>query len=408
MKSLTPSFFLSTLLSLTNACMDPSEVPDIDFDGLIKFNNARRSLAMAPPPKTALTNISIFDGHRLIPNSTIVIDGGILSHNTDGATFINGQGGVLLPGFIESHAHPMNLTNLETFAANGVTTVMTMACYSELMCSSLKNHTGLPSVFAPGVPATAPNSTHALLALMAANQTDTITTPADAAPFVAAQLALGADYIKLVVERPGGASLDQATLSALVSAAHDAGKITVTHAVTHAGQLMALAAGSDMIHHAPLDTPLLASDAAQFLTQGLVSVPTLSIEAAFANAKIYPGDNYAAASASVTALHAAGVPILVGTDANEIGGKALPVVPFGTSFHAELGMLVQAGLTPLQALRAATVEAAEWFGLGDRGVIRVGARADLVLVKGNPLEDISATSNIQRVWIGGVEFAGGS
>ena len=71
------------------------------------------------------------------------------------------------------------------------------------------------------------------------------------------------------------------------------------------------------------------------------------------------------------------------------------------SLHRELGLLVAAGLTPLQALTAATSGPADAFRLQDRGAVAPGLRADLVLVEGNPLEDIAHSLNIVAVWRGG-------
>lgn len=81
-------------------------------------------------------------------------------------------------------------------------------------------------------------------------------------------------------------------------------------------------------------------------------------------------------------------------------------VAFGSSLHDELENLMEAGMTSLEALRAATVLPARYFGLRDRGVVKEGMRADLVLVGGNPLVDIRATRDVRRVWIGGVEVGG--
>jgi imidazolonepropionase-like amidohydrolase len=76
-------------------------------------------------------------------------------------------------------------------------------------------------------------------------------------------------------------------------------------------------------------------------------------------------------------------------------------VPHGESLHDELGLLVEAGLTPVEALRAATTLPALYFGMGDRGIIAPGTRADLVLVDGDPTQDIAATRAIRGVWIAG-------
>jgi imidazolonepropionase-like amidohydrolase len=66
-------------------------------------------------------------------------------------------------------------------------------------------------------------------------------------------------------------------------------------------------------------------------------------------------------------------------------------------------LLIDAGLSSVEALRAATVLPAQYFGLHDRGVIKPGRRADLVLIDGDPIADIHATRLIRRVWCAGVE-----
>jgi hypothetical protein len=98
---------------------------------------------------------------------------------------------------------------------------------------------------------------------------------------------------------------------------------------------------------------------------------------------------------NVAALHAAGVPILAGTDAPN------PGLVHGASLHRELEHLVEAGLSPQDALAAATSVPARVLGLTDRGVIDVGARADLILVSGDPTSDIAASASIVDVWLGG-------
>ena len=78
-------------------------------------------------------------------------------------------------------------------------------------------------------------------------------------------------------------------------------------------------------------------------------------------------------------------------------------VPHGKALHEELGLLIEAGLTPVEALRSATVLPASYFGLTDRGEILPGRRADLVLVEGDPTQDIAATRAIRGVWVAGVQ-----
>ena len=94
-------------------------------------------------------------------------------------------------------------------------------------------------------------------------------------------------------------------------------------------------------------------------------------------------------------MNAAGVPIMAGTDA------AAPNVFPGFSLHEDLFFLVQAGLTPMQALQAATVRPAEFMGSEEQGSILPGKRADLILLDANPLEDIRNTQRIRAVVLKG-------
>ncbi|WP_460433953.1 amidohydrolase family protein [Angustibacter speluncae] len=69
--------------------------------------------------------------------------------------------------------------------------------------------------------------------------------------------------------------------------------------------------------------------------------------------------------------------------------------------HDELSRLVAAGLDPVQALRGATSTAAEVFDLRDRGTLRPGSRADVLLCGGDPTRDITRTRDVRGVWIAG-------
>jgi Amidohydrolase family len=104
----------------------------------------------------------------------------------------------------------------------------------------------------------------------------------------------------------------------------------------------------------------------------------------------------AARAKVVKALHDAGGRLLVGTDTPH------PFVMPGFAVHEELANFVSVGLSPYEALKAATVDAAEFVGAsGEFGVVKAGARADLVLVEGNPLDDIANASRIVGVMVRG-------
>jgi len=97
-------------------------------------------------------------------------------------------------------------------------------------------------------------------------------------------------------------------------------------------------------------------------------------------------------------LRRAGVTILVGSDSQ--GGGIFP----GASLHRELAHLVSAGLTPGEAIRAATLDSATYLANGEPiefGAVRVGLKADLLLVEGDPTQDITRLQDIREVILGG-------
>ena len=113
----------------------------------------------------------------------------------------------------------------------------------------------------------------------------------------------------------------------------------------------------------------------------------------------FPGGNRTSSEDlryNISALHEAGVPILAGTDAPNPGSV------HGASLHHELRLLVEAGLTPAEALAASTSVPAKQFKLADRGRVAVGRRADLLLVEGDPAADIRHLADIAGVWKAGV------
>lgn len=100
--------------------------------------------------------------------------------------------------------------------------------------------------------------------------------------------------------------------------------------------------------------------------------------------------------------HKAGIPMLAGTDCGVSNNYVMP----GWSMHEELAMLVQAGLTPAEALRTATIHPARWRGVEmTEGSVAQGMKADLLLLRANPLTAIGATRELESVILGGKLYA---
>jgi len=212
----------------------------------------------------------------------------------------------------------------------------------------------------------------------------------------------GADVIKTATtggasSRPGHGPLDAAfslpEMQALVTESHALGRRVMCHALGGPGLRTALEAGVDSIEHGCyLDAePMLM---AKMAAQGTFFVPTLTVyvyhrESASPHVRTRAVALYSHHVASVQRALELGVPIAAGTDA---GGHGHP------KNALELKYLVEAGLTPMQALRSATQWAAQCLGLErDLGTIEQGRFADLVVVNGSPLTDVTLLLDPARV-----------
>jgi imidazolonepropionase-like amidohydrolase len=371
---------------------------------------ARKSgIPAAGGPRTAVANVRVFDGDRIGDPTTVVIDGGALAPGDEADVEIDGACGILLPGLIDAHVHLHELANLEQLASFGVTTALDMASWPPSFVDSLRGRPGVTDIRSAGGSATAPGSVHSGIPDFPPE--GILAGPEAAAPFVARRVAEGSDYIKVIADIPGP---DAATLAALVSEAHAHGKLIVAHAAKHDAYAMAVAAGCDVLTHVPLDRPLDAHLASQMVEQRQVAVPTLTMMegivarliaagiASVPGSGAAQGPAYANARDSVGVLYASGVPVLAGTDSNA-APFAPAAVAHGESLHRELELLVAAGASTLDALRAATALPATHFGLDDRGHVAPGLRADLVLLRADPLQDITNTRTLAKVWCAGAE-----
>lgn len=212
----------------------------------------------------------------------------------------------------------------------------------------------------------------------------------------------GADVIKTATtggasSRPGHGPLDAAfslaEMEALVTESRALGRRVMCHALGGPGLRTALAAGVDSIEHGCYldeDATLLG----QMAVQGTFFVPTLTV---YVYHRESPAPHVRERAVALHAHHVAsvrralelGVPIAAGTDA---GGHGHP------KNALELKYLVEAGLSPMQALRAATQWAAACLGLErEIGTVEKGRLADLVLVAGNPLDDVTLLLDPARI-----------
>ncbi len=401
-------------------------------------------------------NVIPMDQERVLTNQTVTIRNGKITAITDasqakpaaGALVVEGSGKYLIPGLAEMHAHVPPVDDLEPmkevltlFLANGVTTIRGMLGHS--LHLKLRDQIRSGGVPGPHFYTTGP-SFNGL----------TVKTPEEGAQRVRDQKAAGYDYLKL---HPG---LTLRNFNAVAATAKEVGIPFVGHVSSGVGVWRAIESGYSSIDHldgfieglippdqlpGESETGLFAmfvsdkADRSQIpkLMQALKAqhiwvVPTQALaerwfspippkdldqapEMKYMNNQTREGwirakqnilDNKAYNAEEIKkyiqlrrdlikACYDSGVGLLLGSDGPQVFN-----VP-GFSVHHELRYLVDAGLTPYQALRTGTVNVAEYLNqTASTGTIAVGKQADLVLLNGNPLQDISQTTRIEGVLLG--------
>ncbi|MBE7163545.1 MAG: amidohydrolase family protein, partial [Williamsia herbipolensis] len=298
---------------------------------------------------------------------------------------------------IDTHVHLTSRADLDALAANGVTTAIDMASWPAEATAELRAAADTTTFRSAGVPFIGPAGPHSHFGMP---PHAVLTDPGAAASGVAQRVADGSDFIKIVTEAPGRGGPTPEAVRAVVVAAHAAGLRVVAHASHIDAFTMSVDAGADIITHVPTETPVPEDIARQMRAQGQIAIPTLTVSELLTSAMPRPGSSYEAARGSVVTMSRVGVRILAGTDS--VSGADVPfTIEHGLTLHHELQLLVGAGLTPIEAIHSTTRDAAATFGLHDRGVVRPGGRADLVLVDGDPTNDITDTTKITGVWIAG-------
>lgn len=414
-------------------------------------------------------NARVFDGQRDRGITPVLIDGARIVHigtplpaAATGARRVDYTGKTLLPALVSNHAHVGNTQGLEhgdrfytrdnvvrdlrQFQRYGITTVTALGMNGADFFALRTEVNADPRLGAQlygagggiGAPDGAPPADSMGL------RHDPVARPRtaeQARAAVATQHADGVDLIKLWVDDLGGKRpmMNPEVYRAAIAEAHARG-LTVAAHIHDLDQARDLVdARVDILAHGIRDRAVDPMLARKMRDQGTWYIPTVAIDEAnywyaeHAQALQQPflrqalhrdvlarwsqpewqraqlaGSGIPAAREAVATnldnvrrLHAAGVKLGFGTDAG-----AMPHRVIGVAEHRELQLLVQAGLSPAQALQVATSQAADLLGLADRGRIAAGKRADLLVLDADPLTDIANTQRIGAVWQAGQEVAG--
>ena len=222
------------------------------------------------------------------------------------------------------------------------------------------------------------------------------------------QIKYGAKVIKVCASggvmsltgSPGAQHFSDEELRAIVDEAHRRGIKVAAHAHGDQGIRAGVEAGIDCIEHGSLMT----RETMEFMIErGTFLVATSYLAEGLDVSRVHPAlrakaeEVFPQAKANLRRAIKAGMRIACGTDA--------PAIPHGDNAK-ELWALVDRGMAPIDAIRAATIVSADLIGVNDRARIRPGQLADLIAVPGNPLDDIEVTQDVQFVMKGGRIYKG--
>ena len=385
----------------------------------------------------AFTGMRLFDGTDRPPlaNATIVVrDGRILSAGPAASVAVPADaerisltGKTVVPGLINSHGHVSNAArDLKTYAAYGVTTIFSLGG---------ENAATFAARDGQRIPALDRSRVFVAGTVLAPN------TPEEARALVAKHEASGANIVKIRVDDNLGTTQKMApeVYTALIDEARKRGRRVAVHLFYLADAKGVLAAGADLIAHSVRDTDVDAELVNLLKTRNVCLVPTLMREVstftyestpAFFSDPLFlahadpqqvatlkePARQEAmrtnataqrykvaleVAMRNLKKLSDAGVTIAMGTDTTGSGGRFQ-----GYFEQMELEFMVKAGLTPRQALTAATRDAARCQRIDNEvGTLEAGKWADFIALDADPLENISNVRKISGVFVAGNRVA---
>lgn len=322
---------------------------------------------------------AVFDGMKVWGDCTVVVKDGVIAEETLLQNGLVKSEYFLMPGLIDGHLHLSASRQMETLVKHGVTTVCDVSATEKLEKSFGALHVW-------------------------SSRTIAWVHVDDAKSFVDGVISSGGKYIKVVGDAPsqmGGDMISKEELADIAAYAHQKNMKVAVHATSVASVQIAVDAGVDILLHIPIGEEFPGVLAKQIAEHNIEVIPTLIMMKAFCDSPMYgyKKSDYQYVQNAVALLHSYGAPILSGTDAND--ASFVPNVKYGSSLHKELELIVEAGLSPTQALRGATSKLAEAFGIENAGKLEIGHMATMVLVKGRPDQHITDSRDLVQIWIDG-------
>jgi imidazolonepropionase-like amidohydrolase len=414
-----------------------------------------------PAGLTALTHVRVIDGTGGTPleDATVVIEGNhILAIRPGtaavpaGAKVLDLHGDTVIPGLINAHGHlaliadgqnsataytaENVLAELRQYESYGVTSMLSLGLNRDLLYQireqqrqgTLDGATVFTADRGMGVPDAAPGLP------AASDQIYRPATPQEARAAVDAMAARHADIVKVWVDSVSGTkpAMSPEIYRAVIEEAHKRHLHVAAHVYYLADAKSLVNAGVDVLAHSVRDKPIDQELIAAMKRRGVWYIPTFTVDESFYIYAQHPGfmqldffkdalppavltmltsdaysqkvnqdpkteqhkADFAMDGVNMKAAYDAGIRVGFGTDSGAYATR----IP-GFSEHRELEDMVQAGLTPMQAIVCATKNNAALLGIdAARGTLRPGKRADLIVLAANPLDDITNTRSIVTIF----------
>ncbi len=359
-----------------------------------------------------IRNVGLFDGEndRGVVNIALRKEHvtAITADPLEGKTVIDGTGKYLIPGMVNAHVHASEPGHLKEGYPLGILANLNMHTGLEQREVEWKkiarDSAGYAFLYGAGHACTVPGGHPTQFS----PDMETIDGTLSIKEWVDNRIANGADYIKIIrenhpwLEYPGQPTLTYDQIREAIAYAHQLGYKAVVHA-TQAKDFVEIAKfkpdGFVHMWDFRANSDISEEDYKAIANSGTFIIPTSGIALKepppfmkpFIEKSMIPLEQRLEV---IRKYHELGILIVAGTDAQD--GQ----MNFGDDFYLELEVYQKAGLSNLEVLRTATGNAAKAFDL-PVGMLKVGGKANMVLLDGNPIEDLENLKNVEQVWKNG-------
>ncbi len=357
-----------------------------------------------------IQNVKLFDGENFYENATVLVDSNkikeiIKTNKTEfeGENIIDGNGFTLTPGFINAHVHAFDKEHTKEAVQSGVLTLLDLFSTQPERSDSLRvlGHTNKEFAFYYSA---GPTVTVAGGHGSQFGPVPLVKEVEDIPKFISDRIDEGSDYIKLIIER-GDSTYKVPTLSnEMIKKAIEETKkhdlVSIAHITWRTDAIKAANYGIDGFAHlwSRDSTEISQQDLKLLKESDIFIIPTVLVwkKADESNWRKVDIDLM---KQELLSIYKAGIPILAGTDPPNHD------INYGSDLFKELELFVESGISEIDALRSATSNISRAFNLKDKGFIKEGLPADLVLIEGDPTTNIKDVYSIVRVWKNGNEIA---